>query len=1078
MSDFAHLHVHSHYSLLQAVPKVYELVAAAKADGQKALALTDAGNMYGAIQFYQECEKNEIKPILGVDAHIALRARTDKQPGVDKGWHRLVLLVKNQEGYKNLVKLVTDSFLEGFYYKPRIDYELIEKYHKDLVCISPSFSGDIAKALEHGDTQKAKGLIEWYTKIFGDDFYIEISKHPELSGHDEKMDQLVKLARETNTPIVAAHDVYYLKPDDRRARETLLAVQSSGTGGQVGFDEEEDDFSFLSQAEIKKRFADLPDAVENTQKIVDKCNLDLELGGWVFPEFETKSGKPYDEELKDQAYAGIPRRELKQTNEVVDRLEYELKVIADKGYSVYFLIVGDLLREAHERGIHTTIRGSVAGSLTTYLLGITNVDPLAYKLPFERFLNPERPKAPDIDMDFADDRRDEILDYAREKYGIDKVAQIGTFGTMMARGAVRDVARALGFPYSKGDEISKLIPFGAQGFPMTIQKALEQEPDLKRMYTNDTEAKEILDMAQKIEGCARHISVHAAGVVISPKPLTDYTPLQYDPKGGKLITQFDMHEVEDAGLVKFDFLGIRNLAILSNAVHRVKDLYNIDIDIENIPLDDPKTFDLVAKGETIGLFQLNGEQMTQYLMELKPSTIHDINAMVALYRPGPMESIPSYIERKHNPKKVTYLDPRLKDILDQSYGVITYQDDVLMIAIKLGGYSWLEADKLRKAMGKKIPEEMEAQREKLMKGLLANGLDEKKANKLWELIGPFAGYGFNKAHAASYGRVAYQTGYMKANYPAAFMSAVMTAESGDTEKIAAIVAECSRMGLEVLPPDINESYGDFTVVTDKAGGEKIRFGLYTVKNVGEGISDAIIAERKRGGKFETLADFLTRVEDRNLNRKTLDSLIKAGALDKLGERGQMLANIDYLLKYHKEASDQPEGQDSLFGLMSDQASVPRLTLEESEPADFQEQLTWEKELIGLYISGHPLDSFKDKLEKQKASIADIIESGVKKETVILGALIEEKKEIFTKKGDRMAFIKLGDYTGSIEAVAFPSVYEKLRDKLEPDTCVVIKGTITKRDSVTSIAIDKAKRLRTKDKEEEAEESAIPQEVPS
>jgi len=1060
MSDFTHLHTHSHFSLLQAIPKIPELVDTAKKDGQTALALTDAGNMYGAIEFYQKCVQANIKPIIGVDAYLSLRSRHDKQPGIDKGWYRLILLAKTRHGYTNLINLVTQSFLEGFYYKPRMDYELLTQYSTDLIAISPSFSGDIAKAIEHGDTDKATQLAQWYKTTFGsDNVYIEITRHPEIPGHDEKMNSCIEWARTTNTSLVAAQDVYYLNPDDRRAREVLMAIQSNTPNG-VSIDDTAEDFSFITQEQARKKFSDIPDALKNTQRITDACNLDLELGSWVFPNIDIPSGKSYDEELADQAYRGITTRGLEKTKELVDRLEYELQVIRDKGYSSYFLIVGDLLRFAHENKIQTTIRGSVAGSLTTYLIHITNVNPLEYKLPFERFLNPERPKAPDIDMDFADDRRDEVLEYARHKYGHDKVAQIGTFGTMMARGAVRDVARALGYPYSDGDRIAKLIPFGSQGFAMTIARALEEEPDLAELYKNDGVAREILDMAQKIEGCARHISVHAAGVVIAPEPLTNYVPLQYDPKGGKLITQFDMHEVEEAGLVKFDFLGIRNLSILANAVDRARQRYNVEIDIENIPLNDTKAFNLVAKGETTGLFQLNGEAMTQHLMHLKPSTIHDINAMVALYRPGPMEYIPHYIERKHDPSKVTYLDERLKPILDQSYGIITYQDDVLLIAVKLAGFSWLEADKLRKAMGKKIPEEMEKQKEKLVTGLQKYGeMSEEKAWKLWKQIEPFAAYGFNKAHAASYGKVAYQTAYMKANYPAAFMSAVLTAESGDTDKIAQIVAECNRMDLPVLPPDINESRGDFTIVEDTHGTEQIRFGLYTIKNVGEGIAENIITERDTNGKFTSLADFLNRIRDRNLNKKTVEALIKAGAMDNLTNtsRGRMLANLERLIAYNREIQNEPEAQESLFTLMDSSASTPTLTLDDAPDVTMENQLMWEKELIGLYISGHPLDQYKNKLA-DKRTINEIKEQGITTQTVVFAGLVEEKKEIFTKKGDRMAFLKIGDKTGIIEAVLFPSIYPTYRAILDDDACIVIKGKITNRNDSVSVTIDKIKRL--------------------
>ena len=689
MSKFIHLHVHSHFSLLNALPKIPELVEAAKENGMSTLALTDNCNLYGAIEFYKECKKAGIKPILGIDAYVANRTRHDKEARVDNVRTRLVLLAQNEIGYKNLIKLVTAAHIEGFYYKPPIDKELIEKYSEGLIAICPSFSGDIAFAVQNEDTQKAKELITWYKKIFGEDrFYLEITHHPEVDRHEEKMKKLVELGKETDTPIMAAHDVYYINEKDRKARETLLSIQGTDWSEKGGMNDREENFSFISGKDAEKFFKHIPKAIENTAKIADMCNLDMTLGKWLFPNFIVESGLSYDEELRRLVLEGAKKRKLELTPEANERIEYELKVIRDKGYAPYFLVVEDLLNYAHKNNILTTIRGSVAGSLVTYLAGITNVDPLVYKLPFERFLNPERPSAPDIDMDFADNRRDEVIEYAKNKYGHDKVAQIGTFGTMMARGAVRDVTRALGFPYNLGDQIAKIIPIGAQGFPMTIDRAFDEVPELKTLYKENKDVKEIIDMAKKIEGCARHISVHAAGVVISPIPLTDVVPLQYDTKGNNnIITQFDMHSVDEnsAGLLKFDFLGIKNLAILADAVSLVKKLEGITIDIENIPIDDKKTFEKLARGETIGLFQLNGSGMTKFLKELKPSRIFDINAMVALYRPGPIESIPQYIERKHNPALVTFLDPRMKDILSQSYGVITYQDDVMLIAIHLAG---------------------------------------------------------------------------------------------------------------------------------------------------------------------------------------------------------------------------------------------------------------------------------------------------------------------------------------------------------------------------------------------------------
>ena len=1060
MSKFIHLHTHSHYSLLNALPQIPDLVKRAKDNEMSALALTDSGNLYGAIEFYKKCKDFGIKPIIGVDAYVALRSRHDKQAGIDNRRSRLVILARNNEGYKNLIKMVTDSYLEGFYYKPRIDDELMEKYKSGLLAIIPSFSGETSQSLKSSDPSKAAEIVGKYKSIFGaENVYLEISHHPEIEGHADLMKKVERLGEATTTPLVAAHDVYYLDPEDRRARETLMSVQtnadfierrdSSGT---------EENFSFTSGKQMESYFRSMPSAIANSFEISEKCNVELELGKWVFPNYVVESGLSYNDELRRLVYEGIKKRELQETAEITKRVEYELGVIFNKGYSPYFLVVSDLLRFAHERDILTTIRGSVAGSLVTYLAGITNVNPLEYKLPFERFLNPERPSAPDIDMDYADNRRDEVIEYAKQKYGKDRVAQIGTFGTMMARGSVRDTARALGYPYSLGDRIAKLIPMGAQGFPMTINRALDEVPDLKKIYKAEKEVKDIVDMAKKIEGCARHISVHAAGVVIAPSALTNYVPLQFDPKGeGKIITQYDMHAVDDAGLLKFDFLGIKNLSILSDSVKVTKKVYNVDVEIEHIPLNDKKTFSLLAKGETIGLFQLNGAGMTAYLKQLCPTTIFDINAMVALYRPGPMESIPLYIERKHNTERVSYLDGRLADILSQTYGVITYQDDVLLIAVNLAGYSWLEADKLRKAMGKKIPSVMEAEKEKLTNGLVKNGMTEANALELWKLIEPFAAYGFNKAHAASYGRVAYQTAYMKANFPAVYMASVLTADSGDVEKIGEIIAECKRMKIPVLAPDINGSFSGFTVVR-KDGKEEnmIRFGLTTIKNFGEGIANTIIAERKKNGKFGSLANFLDRIKDRSLNKKSLEALIKCGALDQLGERGIMLANIEDLLAYNKEKTNENDNQNSLFGATAPDANT--LTLRQAEPASQGNKLAWEKELLGLYISGHPLDKFKDKIDKHDMPIKKIKEQMKEGMMTVVAGIIEEAKDLLTKKGDKMMFLTLADFTGNIETVIFPRVYEENKSMLQLEKCIAIKGRFSERNGRQSIIAEKIKEL--------------------
>jgi DNA polymerase-3 subunit alpha len=927
--------------------------------------------------------------------------------------------------------------------------------------------------LKNGNIEEAHRLISWYKQVYGkDNFYLELTHHPEIEGHEETMAKIIRLAHETNTPLVAAHDTYYLHQEDKKARDTLMLVNTAGDFSDKNSDSNEEDFSFIDQDRAEELFRETPEALENTVKIANQCNLELTLGTWVFPDFKVESGLTADDELKRLAYEGFKVRGLEQTKEYIDRLEYELKVIRDKGYSPYFLVVADLLHFAHDNKILTNIRGSVAGSLTTYLTKITNVNPIEFKLPFERFLNPERPSAPDIDMDYADNRRDEVIAYAKKKYGADKVAQIGTFGTMMARGSVKDVARAMGFPYTLGDRISKLIPMGAQGFPMTIDKALAEVAELKEMYDKEADVKTIIDMAKKVEGCARHISVHAAGVVMAPSPLTDFTALQFDTKGEeKIITQYDMHAVEDAGLLKFDFLGIKNLAILANAVSLVKKIDGIDIDIEEIPRDDAKTFELLARGETTGLFQLNGSGMTKYLKELRPSTIHDINAMVALYRPGPLESIPEYIKRKHNSRTIRFLDPRMKDILAQSFGVITYQDDVMLIAIKLAGYSWLEADKLRKAMGKKIPAEMEAQKTKLHDGLIKNGMSEEKAAELWALIEPFAAYGFNKAHAASYGLVAYQTAYMKANFPAIYMAAVLTADAGDVEKIAEFIGDCKRMDIPVLPPNINESFQDFTVIkggkgdSSALGGvslpsrDTIRFGLTTIKNFGEGIANVIIEERKKNGKFTSLSNFLDRIKDRNLNKKSLEALIKAGAMDEFGERGIMLGNVENMLTYSKEANKISADQDSLFGAyVAGMENVNNFKLMDAPKATPMETLAWERELLGLYLSGHPLDKFKKTIEEKKYSIKNIKDEPKEGKEVMVAGMIEELREIITKKGDPMAFMKLSDYSDTLETVVFPKIMTQYKNLLLKDKCVAIKGKISLRNGEITLIVDKMKEL--------------------
>lgn len=1066
--QFVHLHTHSHYSLLDGLSKLERLVELAKKYEMPALAITDHGNMYGAIEFYKLAKAKGIKPIIGVEAYVANRGRQDKEPGIDNQRYHLTLLAKNLEGYKNLMRLVTLSHIEGYYYKPRMDKEILRKYSGGIIALSGCLGGELGRALANKDEGRAEQVIREHQDIFGaENYFLEIQqKQDSIPEAATVREGLVKIAKKLNLPLVGTIDSHYPEKDDRKAHETLLAIQTnSDIKDENKFSFGAELYHFATAEEAEEYFADVPEAIENTVKVADMCELELELGKWVFPNFPIEGGLNANDKLRALTYEGLKNRGLEETKEVKERIEYELKVIFDKGYAPYFLVVGDLLRHARENGIFTAIRGSVAGSMVTYLLGITQINPLEYKLPFERFLNPFRPSAPDIDMDYADNRRDEMLDYARQKYGEDKVAQIGTFGTMMARGAVRDVARALAFPYAVGDRISKMIPIGSQGMPMTIDHAMEIVPELLEAYKREPDTKEIIDLAKKLEGCVRHISVHAAGVVIAPRPIYEYMPTQLDPKGGKIITQYDMYSAEDAGLLKFDFLGIRNLAILADAVRLVKKFYRVDIDIDKIPLDDKKTFQLLANGQTEGLFQLNGSGMTRYLKELKPTTIHDINAMVALYRPGPMETIPEYIKRKHNPRLVKYMDPRMKKFLAESHGLIVYQDDLLFCAIELAGYTWEEADKFRKAVGKKIPEEMAAQKEKFIKGIIKNGQTKEFADKLWKLFEPFQAYGFNKAHAASYGKVAYQTAYMKAHYPVEYMAAILTAESGDVEKVAEIIEECKNMQIPVLPPDINESYGGFSCLPQNTAetigpenkSEKIRFGFYTIKNLGTDISDAIIEERKKNGKFTSITNFLDRIKHKNLNKKSMEALIKSGSMDAWADRGVLLGNLEAMLEYNHENGKQNGAQTSLFGGASS-IQAPEFRLRPIPEATQADKLAWEKELLGLYISGHPLERLRDKLSKRTVNIKKIKEELGNGMPVTIGGIIDTTRVVITKNNERMAFLRISDLTDSIEAVAFPRLYQDSVETLSPGKCIAFSGKVTVRNGEKSIAIDAVKEI--------------------
>jgi DNA polymerase III subunit alpha len=1061
MIKFVNLHVHSHFSLLDGLPQIGALVEYAKKNNASALALTDHGAMYGAVEFYKKAKASGIKPIIGMEAYLAVDSMEDKRPKTDHDYFHLVLLVKDLNGYKNLMRLATKGHLEGYYYRPRIDRQILKDCSEGLIALSGCMRGEIPRALFNSDLRQAKNLVAQYKDIFGDDFYLEIqrlnSTDQEYSRKERQLNErLIELSNETGVPLVATTDSHYLERFDAEAQDLLLCVGMGKTVSDTDrLDMRHTDLSLKTGAEMERLFADIPEAVSNTALVAEKCNLEIPLNERYFPDFPVPEGYDANAYLRKLAYEGLAEKpdyrgkgEAELPEEVRQRMDYELGIIITKNYSGYFLVVADFVNWAREKGIIATTRGSAAGSLVSYAIGITNINPLSYRLPFERFLNPMRPSPPDIDMDFADNRRDEVIAYVTQKYGEDKVAQIVTFGTMMARAAVRDMGRALGIPYVKCDRIAKMIPIGKQGFHMTIKKALEISPELKEVYDKDPETNNLIELSMKVEGAARHASVHAAGLVISPTPLTDYTPLQRD-QNGKVITQYEMHSCEDVGLVKMDFLGIRNLSILGNTVEIVKHAKKIDVDLQNIPLDDKKTFKLLAAGKTMGLFQLGGSGMTRYLKELGPTNIFDIMAMISLYRPGPLESIPEYIRRKHNPKLVTYSDPKMKEILSMSHGIITYQDDVLLVAIEIAGYTWEEADKLRKAMGKKIPKEMAAQKEKFVQGCIDHSkYNESQAENLWHLIEPFAAYGFNKAHAASYSIVAYQTAYMKANYPVEFMAALMTAEAGDPETVADAVEECRLMGIKVLPPDINESLANFTVIDE----QHIRFGLNAIKNLGSDVIGETISQRKLGGKFGDLEDFLVRQTTRNFNKKSWESLVKSGAMDAFGERAVLLANTELVLEFSRQKQKQAESrQTSLFA----GGAVPKekLKLREVEKATKKEMLSWEKELLGLYVSAHPLNDYEKILEKVAKSVKSL---GSVRGSVVIGGIITKVQQILTRKGDQMAFLMLEDLSGTVEVIAFPNLYQKCRHLIAPDRIVLISGKVSDKDGVPKFLADDIK----------------------
>ncbi len=1075
---FTHLHVHSHYSLLDGLAKIDDLIERAKELGMDSLALTDHGVMYGSVEFFAKAKDAGIKPIIGCEMYVATGDRKDRNNTAEnKIRHHLTLLAKNEVGYKNLMKLVSIAHLEGFYYKPRIDEKVLRKYSEGLIGLSGCIQGKIPQTIVNKNVAEATKVAKNYEEIFGKgNFYMEIQHLPTLEKQRIANAGMLEISKSTGIKVVATGDVHYARKDDADTQDILLCIQmNKKVPDKDRMNMTAFDLSMKSTAEMIEIFKDTPEVISNTQEIVDKCNFEIKLGETQLPFFEVPKGYTDESYLRYLTEKGLKERykENEITQKHRDRMEYELGIIEKMGYPSYFLIVADFVVWAKKQGIVVGPgRGSAAGSFVSYLTGITNIDPIKYDLLFERFLNPERVSMPDVDMDFADDRRDEVLEYVRQKYGNDHVAQIITFGTMAARAAIRDAGRALDYPYDYCDKTAKMIPMFS-----TIQSALDDVPEFRAFYNSDSAAKKLVDSAQKLEGVARHASMHACGVVITKEPVTNYTPLQKIAKKGTnkkdkiegTVTQYSSSTkysvVEKIGLLKMDFLGLKNLTIIQNALNIIKKTTGDDIDIEKIPLNDEKTYKLLQKAQTTGVFQLESSGMKRYLKQLKPSNLEDVIAMVALYRPGPMDWIPDFIARKHGRKRIEYLHPKLEPILKNTYGIAVYQEQVMQMAQALAGFSLGGADMLRKAMGKKIPKLIREQKIKFVEGAIKNGVGKNTAEKIFSFIEPFAGYGFNRSHAACYALIGYQTAYLKAHYPAEFMAALMTSDQDNTDRIAIEVDESKLMGIEVLPPNINESFEEFAVIQDpdKKERKKIRFGLNAIKNVGHTVAHEIVKQRKIGGKFKNLVDLMERVLHKDLNKKSIEALAKVGALDELGERNQIIENIESILSFSKNAQKtQNSNQDSLFSGID--MPTPTIQLADAVPAGKKEKLHWEKELLGLYVSDHPISDYRDYFNKMAIWTKDLNDELVDK-SIKLGGVITKVQKIVTKRKQNMAFVTIEDLYGKIELLVFPNVLENTGFLWQEEKIVLVGGKLSDKDGVYKLLIDSAKEVTDKEVED-------------
>ena len=1063
---FTHLHVHSHYSLLDGLAKIDELLNRAKELGMESLALTDHGVMYGAVEFSIKAKEKGIKPIIGCEMYVSHNLTSKNNTALDRKMHHLTLLVKDEDGYKNLMHLVSIAHLEGFYYKPRIDKKTLRKYSTGLIAMSGCLAGEIPNEINNGNYEKARDVANEYEQIFGKgNFFMELQHHPDNNEQKNANKGMLKISEETGIPVVATGDIHYVNKEDAEIQDILLCIQTNRKVQEKNRMSLMDfDLSMKSPENMRRAFKDTPEAISNTQEIVNKCNFHIKLGETQLPYFEVPEGFSDVTYLRHLTEKGLQKKYGENiTKEHRDRMEYELGIIEKTGFPSYFLIVQDFVNWAKQQGIVVGPgRGSAAGSFVSYLIGITNIDPIKYDLLFERFLNPERISMPDVDMDFADNRRDEVLDYVRKKYGHDHVAQIITFGTMAARAAIRDAGRALGLEYSFCDKAAKMIPMFS-----TIEGALEDSKEFKQLYDIDPHGKKLIDSAKKLEGVARHASMHACGVVITKEPVTAYSPLQTLAKGGDgLVTQYSSSTkssyVEKIGLLKMDFLGLKNLTIIQNTLNILRKTKGLEIDIENIPLDDKKAYELLQNANTTGVFQLESSGMKRYLKQLSPNNLEDVIAMVALYRPGPMDWIPDFIARKHGLKKIKYLHPKLEPILKKTYGVAVYQEQVMQMAQQLAGFTLGEADVLRKAMGKKIMDLIQEQKIKFIDGCVKNGIDKKTAGDIFVFIEPFAGYGFNRSHAACYGLIGYQTAYLKAHYPAEFMAALMTSDQDNTERIAIEVDESKQMGMDVLPPDVNESFQEFAVIQGDDGKERIRFGLNAIKNVGKPVAHEIVAERKRGGKYASLGDMIERITIRDLNKKSLEALAKVGALDQLTERNNVLANIETILAFSKNVQkNKNSNQTSLFG--EEVLSKAEIQLEEFPPAEKKEKLQWEKELLGLYVSGHPVSDYQEYLDQMAVPIKSL-NSALVGQVIKVGGVISSVKKIITKRHQEMMFVTLEDQKGKVELLIFPKTLERTGSLWQEDRIVLVTGKLSDKDGAFKILAEDVKEINQQELE--------------